>query len=61
MRLEAYRELVSGGLSDDELNAIRVAVNSGLAVGSKRFKGEIELRHQRRVTALKAGRPRKNT
>ncbi|WP_193162661.1 transposase [Microbulbifer hainanensis] len=57
-RRERYRGLFSGHL-DHKLTAhISAAVNKGLALGSDRFKEEIERQYRRRVTPAMAGRPR---
>ncbi|MDD2724870.1 MAG: transposase [Methylovulum sp.] len=56
-RQAGYRELsrhhVDGALLED----IRLAVNKGMALGSERFKAEIENLSGRRMAAKKMGRP----
>ena len=59
MRRAAYRALLNQSLREDTFSEIRGAVNRGLALGSEKFKTEIELLHGRRVTPRKAGRPKK--
>ena len=59
LRREAYRVLFNEQLNEKTLTAIRDAVNKGLALGTERFKDEIEHLHGRRVTAAKMGRPKK--
>jgi putative transposase len=58
-RTAAYRELFRGHLDLKMLTQIRQAANQGLALGSDRFKQEIERLAGRRVVALKKGRKRK--
>jgi len=41
------------------LNEIRNAVNKGMALGSERFKSELEALHSRRLRPSKIGRPPK--
>jgi len=54
-RASAYRELFSGQLDKPTLNSIRQAVNQGMALGSERFKSEIERLAGRRVVPMKRG------
>ena len=56
-REKAYRRLFDVYVGPNMLKNIRDSVNSGLALGSDRFKAEIEKLHQRRVTVGKSGRP----
>ncbi len=58
-RAAAYRELFRGHLDAKMLTQIRQASNQGLALGSDRFKQEIERLAGRRVVALKKGPKRK--
>lgn len=59
-RAKAYRALFAGHLDGQTLNAIRVAGNTGMALGSDKFKQEIEALSGRRVTPKKRGpKPRK--
>lgn len=59
-RAKAYRALFSGHLDKQALEAIRVASNKGMALGSDKFKQEIEALAGRRVTPKKRGpKPRK--
>jgi putative transposase len=51
-----YRELFRFHLELNEVDNIRKSVNKGLALGSDRFKEEVEANLNRRVTPLKAGR-----
>jgi len=59
-RAKAYRALFAGHLDRKTLDAIRVAGNTGMALGSDKFKQEIEALSGRRVTPKKRGpKPRK--
>lgn len=58
-RLENYRALFKAHVSAELLKEIRDSVNKGLALGSDRFKAQIEALTDRRVTPGKAGRPKK--
>lgn len=59
-RAKAYRALFSGHLDKKALDEIRVASNKGMALGSDKFKQEIEALSGRRVTPKKRGpKPRK--
>ena len=61
-RSAAYRDLFAGQLDSDIVTRIRQTTNQGMALGSERFKQEIEQRTGRRVTVLKRGtRPRADT
>ena len=51
----AYRELFRGHIEMLELQVIREATNQGVALGSDRFKKEIERLAGRRVSPLKRG------
>lgn len=53
-RQAAYRRLFSVMLDDAQLEDIRCAVNRGMALGSDRFKDEIEILTERR---MRPGRP----
>ncbi|WP_346837947.1 transposase [Microbulbifer sp. SAOS-129_SWC] len=57
LRRERYRALFSVHLDKKLTEDISSAVNKGLALGSGRFKDEIEQQYQRRVTPRVAGRP----
>ncbi|WP_323846477.1 transposase [Microbulbifer magnicolonia] len=57
-RRERYRALFSRHLDQSLAEHISSAVNKGLALGSDRFKEEIEKQYQRRVTPAVVGRPR---
>ena len=54
-RTAAYRGLFRGQLDSTMLNQIRQASNQGMALGSDRFRNEIERLARRRVVALKRG------
>ena len=54
-RTAAYRELIMGQLDTTTLNQIRTSTNQGMALGSDRFKQEVERLAGRRVTPLKRG------
>lgn len=53
----AYRELFTAHMDADRINEIRKATNGNYALGSERFKAEIERTLQRRATPGKSGRP----
>ena len=54
-RAASYRHMFKGLISEDTAEDIRNACNKGLALGSDRFKREIEMLSGRRVVALKPG------
>lgn len=58
-RQAAYQELFHHQVDEVSLKAIRQAVNSGTALGSERFKDEIEAALARSVRLGAPGRPRK--
>lgn len=58
-RQTAYQALFCHQVDDASLKAIRVAANSGTALGSERFKDEIEATLARTVRLGTPGRPRK--
>jgi putative transposase len=58
-RQAAYRALFQNQVDDASLKAIREAANSGTALGSERFKDEIEATLARSVRPGTPGRPRK--
>ena len=58
-RLANYRELFSCRLDRQMVNDIHDAVNMGMALGTERFKSQIEQVYDRRVVPKKAGRPKK--
>ncbi|PCJ30995.1 MAG: transposase [Moraxellaceae bacterium] len=58
-RCSAYRVLFSHHLDKKMIEDIKDSVNKGMALGSKRFKADIEQAYQRRVQPGVAGRPRK--
>jgi len=60
-RRERYRSLFTGHEDGSLVKDIRDAVNKGLALGSDRFKDEIETNFKRRVRPAKMGRPRNPT
>ncbi len=55
-RGRAYRAVLDEGVSEERLDAIRVALNTGQALGSQHFREEIEAVHQGRVSHRPAGR-----
>lgn len=57
-RRERYQALFSAHMEQPVVEAITVATNKGLALGSDRFKAQVESVYSRRVTAGKVGRPR---
>jgi putative transposase len=54
-RLPAYQALFHAHLGDVVLNDIRTSTNKGLALGSERFKAQVEVLTGRRVTPRKRG------
>jgi len=58
-RQAAYRRLFSVTLDDAQLEDIRCAVNKGMALGSDRFKDEIEILTERRMRPGRPGPKRK--
>jgi putative transposase len=58
-RLICYQQLCAEGLSDKLLSKVRTGVNAGLALGSDKFKKEVEILTGRRILPLKKGRPTK--
>ena len=56
-RQASYRELFKHHVDGKLLEDIRLAVNKCMALGSERFKTEIESLSGRRMTAKKMGRP----
>jgi len=59
-RLNNYRELFKAHIEAELLTEIRENINKGLALGDERFTTQIENLTKRRVTARKAGRPKKD-
>ena len=60
-RQQAYRELFRSELDSSELTEIRDTVNRGWALGSERFKDQIEAALQRMARPPKRGRPPRQT
>ena len=58
LRVEAYRELFKVPLKMPELEQIRSHLNKNCALGSDKFKKEIEAAAGRRVAIVRQGRPR---
>jgi putative transposase len=58
-RQEAYRALFEGQIDPEMLTELRSALNQELVTGGDRFKSEIELALNRRVSPGQRGRPRK--
>ena len=58
-RQQAYRQLFRGHLPEADLKAIRESTHKGWALGSDRFKDEIEALGERRAAPLPKGRPKK--
>jgi len=58
-RQAAYQEFLRHQVDDESLKAIRAAVNSGTALGSERFKDEIEATLARSIRLGTPGRPQK--
>jgi putative transposase len=59
-RKQAYRELFGALVAEQDLRAIRDAVNGGYALGRPAYLEEMTKRLTRKVTAGAGGRPRKN-
>jgi putative transposase len=59
LRHAAYQALFRHQMDEASLKAIRESVNSGTALGSERFKDEIEATLARSVRLGRSGRPRK--
>jgi len=60
-RLENYRALFKVHVGAELLKEIREGVNKGLALGDERFTTQIEALTDERITARKAGRPKKKS
>ena len=58
-RQGAYRLLFRAAVSKDDLKAIRECTHKGWALGSERFREQIERLTQRRTASKGVGRPRK--
>jgi len=58
-RQRAYRNLFQQALEPRVLDTIREATHHGWALGSERFRAEVERHSQRRAQRLPKGRPRK--
>jgi len=59
-RRENYRSLFRAHLDEELVTEIRKSVNTGLVLGSERFKDEVESNLKRRVRPGVAGRPKKS-
>lgn len=59
-RQAAYRELFRYHLADEDVHAIREALNQELVVGNDYFKDKIEQTLKRRARRKQAGRPSGN-
>lgn len=57
-RCSAYMALFEHHLDAAQIKDIRQAVTKGMALGSDRFKQEIEIAHNRRVVPGRVGRPK---
>ncbi|MFT5117987.1 MAG: putative transposase [Kiritimatiellia bacterium] len=57
-RHQCYRELFSSHIDGELLSDVREALNKGLALGSERFRDEVEALYGRRVKPAKMGRPK---
>lgn len=58
LRKQAYRSLFKSEMSDELIDCIRVSTNGNYALGSTKFKEQIEAMLGRRVCPGKPGRPR---
>ncbi|MGR9074362.1 MAG: transposase, partial [Gammaproteobacteria bacterium] len=59
-RQAAYRQLFHTGIANHDLAEIRTCTHKGRALGSERFKEQIEALGKRRAASKGVGRPRKN-
>ena len=59
VRRAAYRSLFSGALGDEELSAIRSALEHNHVLGSERFRRQVEIMLAHKVGTGRVGRPRK--
>ena len=59
-RRQAYLAMISQGLSDAELGAVREAINANAALGTKTFVKEIATRTGKLAQAVPRGRPKSN-
>lgn len=57
-REENYRELFKYHVDGQLIKDLREATNKGMALGSERFKEEIEFNYKRRVKPARMGRPK---
>lgn len=60
LRAEAYRDLFSQHVNDDDLAAIRATTENGTVLGNDRFRADIEEILKRRVARLSHGGDRKS-
>ena len=58
-RQSAYRQLFRASLSGQDMEAIRESTHKGWALGSEKFKQQVEALGQRRAASMGVGRPRK--
>ena len=59
-REAAYQELVQTGLPEQKREALTQATLRGWALGGADFVADLQLRTERRVARLRAGRPKRN-
>jgi putative transposase len=59
-RLGAYRQLFQAAISEQDLSAIRESTHKGWALGSDRFREQIEALAHRQASSKGVGRPRKD-
>jgi putative transposase len=59
-RLSAYQQLFRAAISVQDLNAIRESTHKGWALGSERFREQIEALAHRQASSKGVGRPRKD-
>jgi putative transposase len=60
-RYAKYRQLVEGGIDQDNLERIRYCIQKGLPTGSNQFKSQIEDALERRLGSGRRGRPKLET
>jgi putative transposase len=60
-RQKDYSELMNSDIPKDELTLIRKSVKSGRPIGADKFVREMELKINKRLSAMPTGRPRKTS
>jgi putative transposase len=57
--VDDWQELLSGGISEEEFNALRKHERTGRPLGNKRFIGQLEEKLGKVLKPQKGGRPKK--